>query len=411
MPIIVGGNIIEGSEPPEFSAAGVPADGTDEIQTITIGGTPETASTFRLTYEGFTTAAIVWHATTGTLIAHVNAALEALQNIGTAGVTTADVNLSSGVGTFTVTFNGDNGKKDVALMVGSAFLQSTGVASTGTVAVATTTPGVDATGRGTSTGSEYTNRTTGVRYVNTGTPQAPTWTTVSDTLGTSYLGSVTPGTVSASKALVVDSSKLLNELNVTGAVAIVGDTTATGVVTQSKTTSTASAGTVRGVHGQVTASHAAITAGSIAGVRGLATLSGVVSGGGLYAYGAQGKLVVTGTMNHADARLCAVLAQLDISAGVYTAGQISALWVDAGATSVAGALGGQFAMVRITNTTVSVPDSVISVDSEGSFLFDLNGPGGNADWYTGGATGGATRSYKLKVKVGGVTGYMSVYTD
>ena len=406
MPIIVGGNVIEGSEPPEFSGAGVPSAGTDEVQTITIGGSPEVASTFTLTYDGWKTGKITWSSVTNTLIANILAALVALPNIGGAGVTVADGTSTLGVGTFTVTFVTANGKTDVSLMTAGAILQSDDTASaSGTIVVATTTPGVTATGRGAATGTEYTNITTGVRYVNTGTAAAPTWTTVSDTLGTSYLGGVTPGTITASKAAVVDSGKAVNEWNVTGTETVVG------VITQSKTSATADAGTVRGVHGQVTASHGAISAGSIAGVRGLATVSGIVSAGGLYAYGAQGKLVVSGTMNHADSRLCGLLAQLDISAGVYTAGQISALWVDAGATSVAGALGGQFNMLRITNTTVSVPNAVIYAYSEGSFLLDLDGPGGNADWYTATAAGGATRSHKLKVKVGGTTGYISVYTD
>ncbi len=176
MPIIVGGKIIEGSEPEEFSGAGTPSAGTDEIQTITIGGTPETASTFVLTYEGWATAPIVWSATNNTLRDHVDAALEALPNIGTAGVTTAVGTMTSGVGTLTVTFTGDNGKKNVALMTGGSFLQSDGTASTGTVAVATTTPGVDATGRGATKGAEYTDTTAGVTYTNTSaTPNAPTW--------------------------------------------------------------------------------------------------------------------------------------------------------------------------------------------------------------------------------------------
>ena len=67
--------------------------------------------------------------------------------------------------------------------------------------------------------------------------------------------------------------------------------------------STAALGTVRLIHGAITASHAAIASGTIAGVRGLVTLSGVISAGGAYLYGAQGKLIVTGTMDHADALL------------------------------------------------------------------------------------------------------------
>ena len=178
MPIIVGGTIIEGAEPPEFSGATGPVAGTDEIQTITIGGTPETGSTFLLTYDGWA-APVAWIATSATLVSRIDAALEALPNIGTAGVTTADGTSTNGVGTFTVTFVAQNGKLNQSLIVGSAFLQSTGVASTGTVAVATTTPGVDATGRGAPKGTHYTDSAAGIDYVNTGTALAPTWTAIS----------------------------------------------------------------------------------------------------------------------------------------------------------------------------------------------------------------------------------------
>ena len=85
----------------------------------------------------------------------------------------------------------------------------------------------------------------------------------------------------------------------------------TGVEHVSYTISTAALGTVRTIYGEITASNAAISGGTIAGVRGLATLSGSITAGGAYIYGAQGKLAITGTMNHADSRLCGLIAQLD----------------------------------------------------------------------------------------------------
>jgi hypothetical protein len=214
------------------------------------------------------------------------------------------------------------------------------------------------------------------------------------------LAGVTAGAISASKAVVVGAANQVNEWTVTA-----------GVLTQTKTVSSAALGTVRGVYGAVTGSNAAISGGNIVGVRGEVNLTGVISAGGAYLYGAQGKLLVTGEMNHADSRLCGVLAQLDISAGAYTAGQLSALWVDAGATSVAGALGGQFNMVRITNTTVSVPNAVILAYSEGSYLFDLGGPGGNADWFDAGTGVTGTCVGHLKVNLNGVPGWLRVYNS
>jgi len=47
-----------------------------------------------------------------------------------------------------------------------------------TIAVAETTPGVTATGRGAAKGSILTDTTNGILYINTGTALAPTWTKV-----------------------------------------------------------------------------------------------------------------------------------------------------------------------------------------------------------------------------------------
>lgn len=158
-----------------YETAGAPVAGTDEIQTITIGGTP-TSGTFTLTFEGHTTSAITWSATNNTLIANVDAALGALNNIGSASnVTTADSTLSSGIGDLTVTFVAARGKMAVGLMTAD-YTALVGTAAT--VAVAETTPGVDASARGAPIGATLIDTTNGKAYINTGTPAAPTWTVV-----------------------------------------------------------------------------------------------------------------------------------------------------------------------------------------------------------------------------------------
>lgn len=135
--------------------------------------------------------------------------------------------------------------------------------------------------------------------------------------------------------------------------------------------------------------------------------------GGAYIYGGQHKFTLGGgTINHADSRVCAGMVQLDLSTGTYTAGQLSALWIDCGAASAMVNNGGQFNIVRITNTTAVVPNAVMYIYAEGSYLLELGGPGGNADWFAATASGGATRKYAIKVKCpDGVDGYLSVYTD
>jgi hypothetical protein len=106
--------------------------GTNEAQTVTVSGDP-TGGSFTLTFNGQTTAAIAYNATA----AAVQAALEALPNVGTGGVTVTGGPLPGAA--VTVTFTGE--------LAGSAVPQMTSTAAlTGgtdpAVAHATTVPGV-----------------------------------------------------------------------------------------------------------------------------------------------------------------------------------------------------------------------------------------------------------------------------
>jgi hypothetical protein len=163
-----------GAEREARSNAGAPSSGTDEVQTITIGGTP-TGGSFKLGFKGQTTGAIAWSATNATLIANIQAALRALATVGGANVNVAVGSMTAGIGTATVTFVSALGKKAVpTISVVSNDL--TGTAPT--VAVAETTPGVSATGRGAPKGARLVDTTNGIAYINTGTADAPTWTKV-----------------------------------------------------------------------------------------------------------------------------------------------------------------------------------------------------------------------------------------
>lgn len=210
MPVITGGKVIEGGLGP-YTMAGTPSNGTDEIQTITIGGTP-TAGTFTLTFDGHTTGAITWSATNATLLANIDAALEALPNIGVGGVTTADSTLTAGIGALTVTFTANNAKKNVALMTYTSLL--TGTAPT--IAVATTTAGVDASFRGALPGATLNDITNADFYVNTGTALSPIWSNAIGDVPSGVSASAAEinlsdgsiaGTAVASKAVVLGASK------------------------------------------------------------------------------------------------------------------------------------------------------------------------------------------------------------
>jgi hypothetical protein len=163
--------VIEGTLGP-LSNAGAPAAGTDEVQTLTIGGTP-TGGTFKLAFAGFETEPIAWNATNNTLRDNVDAALEALPNIGSGGVTVAVGTMTAGIGTLTITFIAANGKKaQPTITVANNALEGTAP----TLAVEETTPGVDATFRGAGKGALLIDTTNGTLYQNTGTAAAPTWT-------------------------------------------------------------------------------------------------------------------------------------------------------------------------------------------------------------------------------------------
>lgn len=117
---------------------------TDEVQTVTISGSP-TGGTFTLTFDGDTTAAIAHNAAA----ADVQAALEALGTIGAGNVTV------SGSGPYTVKFVNDLGERNVDAMTATGSFTG---GTTPSVAVATTTAGgSDVTGSTNLAGILYTS--------------------------------------------------------------------------------------------------------------------------------------------------------------------------------------------------------------------------------------------------------------
>jgi hypothetical protein len=173
MAIISGGKIIEVEVSRPLIASGAPSAGTSEVQTLTIGGTPD-GGTFTLSFAGFTTSAISWTATDATLVSAIDAALEALPSIGTGGVVVADSTLTSGIGDATITFGGNLAKLAVPLITATSSLTGTDP----TIEIAETTPGVTATARGAGQGQMYINSSDGDLYINTGTALVPVWAVV-----------------------------------------------------------------------------------------------------------------------------------------------------------------------------------------------------------------------------------------
>lgn len=154
-----------------YTNAGAPVNGTNEVQRMTIGGTP-TGGTFKLAFDGLTTAAITWSATNNTLLTNIKNALEALGNIDT--VTVAEATITSGIGTLDITFSGVNVAKKAQNLITVPYNDLTGTAPT--VAVAEQTAGVTATQRGAAAGALLIDTTNGALYQNVSTtPESPDW--------------------------------------------------------------------------------------------------------------------------------------------------------------------------------------------------------------------------------------------
>ena len=161
---------------PVYGMSGAPTNGTNEVDTLTIQSSTN-GGTFTIAVAGGrTTTPISWSATNATLVANVDAALEALPNIGTGGVTTAVGTMTAGIGTITITFAGSKsaGQDVPALSIGTNSLTG-GAAPT----LTTTTPGVAATFREARPGTILVDYTTPALYFNTSATQgAPAWTAV-----------------------------------------------------------------------------------------------------------------------------------------------------------------------------------------------------------------------------------------
>ncbi|HTG95699.1 MAG TPA: hypothetical protein VL866_24065 [Pyrinomonadaceae bacterium] len=162
------------STPNRLRDLGTLTAGTSEVQTLTIGGTP-TGGTFILRFEGNNTSAITWSATNNTLLANIQAALDAHPSLGTNGCVASAGTVTAGIGTVLLTFGAIRAKENVELM--TVFKNSlTGTAPT--LAIATTTPGVNASGRYAQP-KEMGVDSAGTVYVNTATSgPVATWTVV-----------------------------------------------------------------------------------------------------------------------------------------------------------------------------------------------------------------------------------------
>jgi hypothetical protein len=153
----------------ELFYSGVPVAGQDEIQRLTITGTP-TGGTFQLVFSTQTTAAIAFNATA----AQVQTALEGLAAIGVGEVacsggplpgSTVDIRFQNALGGLNI---------GVITTVGAFTGGSAPAAS-----ISTPTPGVRGTYRGAAFGAILCDTVNGIFYEQTSTSAAtPTWSEV-----------------------------------------------------------------------------------------------------------------------------------------------------------------------------------------------------------------------------------------
>lgn len=149
--------------------AGVPSNGTSEVQLLTIGGTPTAGSLALKTDAGRISPSATWTATDGTLITRIQTALDSL--LGAGNSVAAIGTLSSGIGTVTITYAANLGSLNVPLLVAVSSLTGT----LPTAVITTQTAGVTATHRGAPAGTQVQDTTNGDLYINQGSAANPQW--------------------------------------------------------------------------------------------------------------------------------------------------------------------------------------------------------------------------------------------
>ena len=180
------------------------------------------------------------------------------------------------------------------------------------------------------------------------------------------------------------------------------------------TSKVAAPGTNRAITGAAAIGPTAMTSGNLVGVRGsLSVPSGSTSGNAAdYLYGVQGKFIGGGTIT--DGNLCGLCGQVDASAGTYTAGVLSGLWVDMGASASASAqstsFGGASQLIRLTNTTnagAALTSQIFDIYANSNLFMQIGAPASTVNYFQStttscGSGGAVTAAKALAITVNGV---------
>ena len=197
-------------------------------------------------------------------------------------------------------------------------------------------------------------------------------------------------------------------INISGSVTAAGGQAVTGSTVSTKTSAATALSTTVASEGALTLSATGIVSGNGWGTAGLTTMSGTVTGGA-FIFGAYGKLILSGTQNHADSRMAALFAKVDASGGTYTAGQLSAAWFDMGSTSPSGgwATGAQANVIRVQNTTSDPVNALIYGYGKATFAMDLSDNAGGWAFASGAAD---TAAGGITISVNGDTRYINLWS-
>ena len=169
-----------------------------------------------------------------------------------------------------------------------------------------------------------------------------------DTTGTVEDSGVSPSNAAKPKVASVNSAVTIGNIPVYSDIA--GTVSQNVAALNNVPNASATPGTIRAIHGEMSSTISIQTSGNLVGVRGAVNYVGA-SGG--FVYGTQGKIIPSGTLSGSSWN-AGIFGQLDISAATINAGQMAPIWGDYGTSSHT--LTNQTGLygIAMTNTTAAV---------------------------------------------------------
>lgn len=227
--------------------------------------------------------------------------------------------------------------------------------------------------------------------------------------------SISPSNAAKPKLASVNSAVTIGNLPVFSDTA--GTITQNAAALNNVANSSATPGTVRSIYGEITSSATTQTSGNLVGVCGAVGYVGASAG---FIYGAQGKIIPSGTLSGSSWN-AGVFGQLDISAATINAGQVAPIWGDYGTSS--GTLTDQTGLygIAMTNTTAAVLAGQLYLYGGATNLMLLNTNAGlsGTTYFKAAGTSSGSAGYAtgcnatevLQISVNGTTYYLPCFAQ